>query len=697
MDPKVFQRVRYCGSVGILESLTNFDNSTREEIVAFAVYTLALASNRDFSPSGGNLREEEIQRIVGKKSVPERSQQLYEVTVDPNFIKLSKKERQSVNGGNLQTVTTEMAIFNMSLISFASLDQDIFVSFVAKKEDGTHRACYVLECCDHYVANQMYHVMEQFFVEPSPPPAPFIVQSMTLSGRKWDDTIPSGSTAQMHIPRRSLESENGSPSRGSAYRNATEEPPKPPDRKSLRTKNIPAIEPVQNYVNSDAILQAQQGKFPQRCTPSANLANPSSRSSHILEVVNAARCLPYFFKFQPGLSAREQAERELRINGDDGAFLLREASTELIDEVNRVRNITLSVLNYNANGLPIFQHVLMLDSCQQLDNGSGRGLVRTQEREFQSIEELIDHYLPADRVLHLPSQSGHLNISVPIICNAQTSLRRNPPQENVYVRITLTDGRVCVLEDNENIAADKAVVFMPGACGCLDTDFKIQWEKESPFHKYREMSNHPFEPAGHGRARPPLRTWPAANLLQRDAEDFAFCLKELGIDRANLIGWSDGGITAICVAGNKSLSSVVEKMIVFGSNATLPESDRETYLKMRNTDNWGARAREPYETVYGAAEFKDMWANWIDCFLTYIDERNGDVCRTELQNVDSPSLVIHGEKDFWITQEMADEIVNGLKSNNVPVQYKAFPGGKHNLHMKYASDFAQICTNFIDE
>ena len=41
-------------------------------------------------------------------------------------------------------------------------------------------------------------------------------------------------------------------------------------------------------------------------------------------------------------------------------------------------------------------------------------------------------------------------------------------------------------------------------------------------------------------------------------------------------------------------------------------------MKMRNTDNWGARAREPYERVYGAAEFKDMWASWIDCFLTYI-------------------------------------------------------------------------------
>jgi len=59
--------------------------------------------------------------------------------------------------------------------------------------------------------------------------------------------------------------------------------------------------------------------------------------------------------------------------------------------------------------------------------------------------------------------------------------------------------------------------------------------------------------------------------LQRDADDFAFCLKEIGIDTANLIGWSDGGITAMCVAGNKKLASVVESMTVFGSNATLPE------------------------------------------------------------------------------------------------------------------------------
>ena len=26
------------------------------------------------------------------------------------------------------------------------------------------------------------------------------------------------------------------------------------------------------------------------------------------------------------------------------------------------------------------------------------------------------------------------------------------------------------------------------------------------------------------------------------------CIKELGVDRYNLVGWSDGGITALCLA-----------------------------------------------------------------------------------------------------------------------------------------------------
>ena len=82
--------------------------------------------------------------------------------------------------------------------------------------------------------------------------------------------------------------------------------------------------------------------------------------------------------------------------------------------------------------------------------------------------------------------------------------------------------RMCVLEDVGNENAEKTVVFMPGALGSLQTDFKPQFAKDSPFQKYRLLC---FEPAGYGRAQSPSRTWPQANFLQRDAADLGFCLK----------------------------------------------------------------------------------------------------------------------------------------------------------------------------
>ena len=85
-----------------------YDRARREVIVNFAVYTLAHPCIEDSPPSRQGLLPEEIQRIVGNKTVPENSQQYYELILDPNFIKLSKNE-------------TDVATFNMKLISSAQI------------------------------------------------------------------------------------------------------------------------------------------------------------------------------------------------------------------------------------------------------------------------------------------------------------------------------------------------------------------------------------------------------------------------------------------------------------------------------------------------------------------------------------------------------------------------------------------------
>ena len=76
----------------------------------------------------------------------------------------------------------------------------------------------------------------------------------------------------------------------------------------------------------------------------------------------------------------------------------------------------------------------------------------------------------------------------------------------VSQRIRLPDAREVHLEIGGNQEAQKTLVFLPGALGSLETDFKPQFAPESPLaQNYRLIC---FEPAGYGRSRPPQRTWP---------------------------------------------------------------------------------------------------------------------------------------------------------------------------------------------
>ena len=67
------------------------------------------------------------------------------------------------------------------------------------------------------------------------------------------------------------------------------------------------------------------------------------------------------------------------------------------------------------------------------------------------------------------------------------------------------------------------------------------------------------------------------------------CLNQLGIEKYNLIGWSDGGITGLCLAGNPDFQHKIEKLIIWGSNATMTEKDKKMYLAMRDVSAWSAR------------------------------------------------------------------------------------------------------------
>ena len=91
-----------------------------------------------------------------------------------------------------------------------------------------------------------------------------------------------------------------------------------------------------------------------------------------------------------------------------------------------------------------------------------------------------------------------------------------------------------------------AVVCMPGALGTAETDFAPQLAGLAA-GGMRVVS---LDPRGYGRSRPPVRDYPV-NFYERDADDAAQVMEELGHTSYNVIGWSDGAISAVLHAHKK--------------------------------------------------------------------------------------------------------------------------------------------------
>lgn len=83
-----------------------------------------------------------------------------------------------------------------------------------------------------------------------------------------------------------------------------------------------------------------------------------------------------------------------------------------------------------------------------------------------------------------------------------------------------------------------------------------------------------WDPPGYGKSRPPNRIF-SDDFLQRDA-DYAFNLmKVLGYKKFSLIGWSDGGISSLMLAGKNPDN--IRKMIVFGANSYIIPEEIQIY------------------------------------------------------------------------------------------------------------------------
>ena len=233
------------------------------------------------------------------------------------------------------------------------------------------------------------------------------------------------------------------------------------------------------------------------------------------------------------------------------------------------------------------------------------------------------------------------------------------------------------------------VLCIPGALGTTRTDFGPQLE-----YFGRDGSGYTviaFDPRGYGRSRPPPREFVTKpeTFLKLDALDARELMQVLGIPKFSILGWSDGGASAMVLAGR--FPDVVRKMVVWGANAFITDVDLELFEKTRDVANWSARMREPFEAMYGT-EFPKMWSDWLDAIKeTYVTDRN--LCTDEVSKVSCPTLVVHGVKDTLCPMLHPEYIAKNIKDSKLEL----FPEGKHNVHLRYAKEFNELVDGFLKE
>lgn len=163
----------------------------------------------------------------------------------------------------------------------------------------------------------------------------------------------------------------------------------------------------------------------------------------------------------------------------------------------------------------------------------------------------------------------------------------------------------------------------------------------------------------------------------------------LKIPRYNVLGWSDGGITGLILAGK--YSEKVEKLLIFGSNSYIVDDELKIYDGIRDISKWSAKMRDPLEKLYGVEYFRTKWEAWVDTFKLIHKEKNGDLCKKFLQQIKAETLILHGEKDPMLAKEHVPYLLKNIANSKLI----SWPEGKHNIHLRYADDFNNRVAEFL--
>lgn len=233
------------------------------------------------------------------------------------------------------------------------------------------------------------------------------------------------------------------------------------------------------------------------------------------------------------------------------------------------------------------------------------------------------------------------------------------------------------------------ILCIPGALGSALTDYGPQLDYFGRSGSGFTVTC--FDPIGYGKSRMGLRKFDTrpVHFLKQDAIDVHVGMLKLKIESFSVLGWSDGGIAAMFLAS--CFPEAVDKLVIWGANAYVTEEDIKAFEATRDISKWSKRMRDPLESIYGQ-NLGNLWSNWVDSMIDVFNNHKGDLCQEALKLIHSPTLILHGNKDPLVPHIHPIHLHDKIRGSKL---YR-FPDGKHNIHLRYSSEFNQVVEDFLN-
>jgi valacyclovir hydrolase len=214
-----------------------------------------------------------------------------------------------------------------------------------------------------------------------------------------------------------------------------------------------------------------------------------------------------------------------------------------------------------------------------------------------------------------------------------------------------------------------AVVLIHGWLGTWDHEFGPEIEWLRPYYRVLAPTRR-----GYGRSGPKPRTY-TRDFYRRDAEDIAAWLDALGVQRAHIVGYSDGGEIAILLPIIRP--DLVKSVAAWGAVGFFTPDLRE-HVQQVWPPTW---VGEEKRALHGPQYIDQMVLSWINAMKQIIDS-GGNISLEEADQITCPFLLMLGREDTLNPEPLGRKLVERTANGRLVM----FDGG-HPVHREQTTAF----------